>query len=63
MQIEVVDWVIAEEAKRPGDYKDEERAELKALRKQLVEGGEPIPARNQSIGEDFPPYREEKNPR
>jgi hypothetical protein len=63
MQIEILDWVIAEEAKRPGDYKDEERAKLKAVRKQLVDGGKPIPATNQSVGEYFPPSREEKNPK
>ena len=42
MQLEVLDWVIAEEAKRPGDFTDEERRVLQALRKKL-QGGKPLP--------------------
>jgi len=43
MQKEVLDWVIAEEAKRRGDFTDKERQELQDLRKQLVPGGKPLP--------------------
>jgi hypothetical protein len=42
MQLEVLDWVIAEESKRRGDFTDEERRELQALRKKLVKGGKPL---------------------
>jgi hypothetical protein len=42
MQLEALDWVIAEEAKRPADFKDKEQGHLQALRKKLVEGGKPL---------------------
>jgi hypothetical protein len=42
MQLEALDWVIAEEAKRPGDFKDEERKHLQQLRKKLVQGDKPL---------------------
>jgi hypothetical protein len=42
MQLEALDWVIAEEAKRPRDFKDEERMELERLRKELVQRGKPF---------------------
>jgi hypothetical protein len=44
MQREVLDWVIAEEAKRQGDFTDEERRELAGLRRKLGQGGKPLPA-------------------
>jgi len=43
MQLEVLDWVIAEEAKRPGDFTDAERRELQDLRKKLEKGGKSLP--------------------
>jgi hypothetical protein len=43
MQLDALDWIIAEEAKRSGDFKDEERKELRRIRKQLVESGKPLP--------------------
>jgi hypothetical protein len=45
MQCEALDWVIAEEAKRPKDFTDKEREGLQRVRKQL-EGGKPLPAGN-----------------
>jgi hypothetical protein len=43
MQLEALDWVIAEEAKRPRDFTDEERRHLQRLRKKLVKSGKPLP--------------------
>jgi hypothetical protein len=43
MQLEVLDWVIAEEAKQTDNYTDAERRELQTLRKKLVKGGKPLP--------------------
>jgi hypothetical protein len=43
MQRAVVDWVIAEEAKRPGDFKDAERRQLQQIRKKLVKSRKPLP--------------------
>jgi hypothetical protein len=43
MQLDALAWVIAAEAKRSGDYKDEERKELQRIRKKLVESGKPLP--------------------
>jgi hypothetical protein len=45
MQLDVLDWVIAEEAKRPRDFKDAERKKVQELRKKLVEGRKPLPVR------------------
>jgi hypothetical protein len=42
MQRQALDWVIAEEAKRPEDFKDEERRYLQKLRKELIKSGKPI---------------------
>jgi hypothetical protein len=42
MQLEALDWVIAEEAKRPGKFKDEERKHLQQLRQKLVQGDKPL---------------------
>jgi hypothetical protein len=42
MQLEVLDWVIAEEAKRRGDFTDEERRELQNFRKELLKGGKTL---------------------
>jgi hypothetical protein len=44
MQLEALDWVIAEEAKNPRKFKDEERKVLQQLRKKLVQGDKPLPA-------------------
>jgi hypothetical protein len=43
IQLEALDWVIAEETKRPGDFTDKEKQSLQKLRKRLVEGGKPLP--------------------
>jgi hypothetical protein len=43
MQVEVVDWVIAEEAKRPGDFIEEEKQYLQKTREKLVDSGKPLP--------------------
>lgn len=39
MQLEALDWVIAEEAKRPRDFIDAEKKYLQQLRKKLVKSG------------------------
>jgi hypothetical protein len=44
MQLEALDWVIAEEAKRPGDFKDEERTRLRQVRKKIAQADKPLPA-------------------
>ena len=44
IQLEALDWVIAEEAKRPRDFKDEEGEFLRKTRKELVKSGEPLEA-------------------
>ena len=46
MQLEILDWVIAQEAERPGDFTDKERRELQGIRKELVDSGKPLPAGN-----------------
>jgi hypothetical protein len=46
MQLEVLDWIIAEEAKRPQDFTDEERQTLQKYRNQLVQDNQPFPAGN-----------------
>jgi hypothetical protein len=43
MQLAALDWVIAAEAKRPRDFRDEERKKLQSLRKKLMGGGKPLP--------------------
>jgi hypothetical protein len=45
MQLQALDWVIAEEAKRRRDFTDKERKELQQLRKRLVKGGKPLPVK------------------
>jgi hypothetical protein len=42
MQLEILDWVIAEEAKRPKDYTDKDRQALRSLRKELVKDVKPL---------------------
>jgi hypothetical protein len=42
MQLEVLDWVIAEETKRRGDFTEAERRALQDLRKELVKGRQPL---------------------
>jgi hypothetical protein len=46
MQRMVLDWVIAEEGKRPKDFTDEERLSLRQLRKKLLRRGKPLPPGN-----------------
>ena len=46
MQLEALDWVIAEEAKDPKKFSDEERQYLKKLRQELKTGGKPLPPGN-----------------
>ncbi len=43
MQLEALDWVIAEEAKRPGDFSAKEQEGLQKIRKDLVKSGKPLP--------------------
>jgi hypothetical protein len=43
MQLEVLDWAIAEEAKRRNEFTGAERRELHDLRKELVKGGKALP--------------------
>jgi hypothetical protein len=43
MQREALEWVIAEEAKRPRDFTDKERRALQSRRKELAERGKPLP--------------------
>jgi hypothetical protein len=43
MQLEVLDWVIAEEAKRPQDFKDGEREHLQDIRKNLAQSRKALP--------------------
>lgn len=42
LQIETLEWVIAEEAKRPKDYIDEEREYLSSVLKELRDRKEPL---------------------
>lgn len=46
MQLEALDWIIAEEAKRPRDFTDNEKQALQKIRKKLVESGKPLPPGN-----------------
>lgn len=46
IQLEVLDWVIAEEAKRPADYSDEEREFVKMIREELLRRRVPMPPGN-----------------
>lgn len=46
LQLMVLDWIIGEEAKRPGDFTDVERKELSELRKTLIENKTPISGGN-----------------
>lgn len=46
MQLEVLDWVIAEEAKRPGDFTDKEKQVLQEIRQELVQGRKSLPPEN-----------------
>lgn len=51
MQLEALNWIIAEEAKHPGDFIDKEKQCLQKLRKELVEGSEPLPPGNYNASE------------
>ena len=42
IQLEVLDWVIAEEAKQPKEVSDMECQELQKIRQKLVTGGKPL---------------------
>ena len=44
LQLSVVDWVIAEEAKAPQNYPAEETEQLQKIRRSLMQGNEPLPA-------------------
>jgi len=46
IQLEVIDWVIAEEAKRPRDYSEKERQFLRDVRAMLVKIATPMPPGN-----------------
>ena len=45
-----VPTMIAEEAKRPGDFHPDEHALMKKLRQQIVESGKPLPPGNSTAG-------------
>jgi hypothetical protein len=45
MQLQALDWVIAEEAKRRGDFTDKERQKLQQLRKTLAKDGKTLPVK------------------
>ena len=49
MQLEVLDWVIAEEAKRPADFTDKEREKLTSLRDCLAKDKKPLPPGNYDL--------------
>lgn len=42
VQLEVVEWVILEESKQPTKYSEQEKKHLQEIRKELVEGGQPL---------------------
>ena len=42
LQLGILDWVIAAESERPGDFTDEERAELQKIRRELTASGKPL---------------------
>lgn len=42
MQVMVVDWIIAEEAKKPSDFTDGDRAYLAKFRADLIESHKPV---------------------
>jgi len=46
MQLEVLDWIIAEEAKQPKKYVDRERQYLQQVHQKLIEGKNPLPPGN-----------------
>ena len=46
IQLEALDWVIAEEAKSPKKFSDEERSHLQQIRRKLLTGGKPLPPGN-----------------
>jgi hypothetical protein len=46
MQLEILDWVIAEEAKRPADFTDKEKQGVHEIRQKLVKSGKPLPPGN-----------------
>jgi hypothetical protein len=45
IQIEVLEWTIAEEEKRPEDFSIEEREHLKAVLAKLRQSKDPLPPR------------------
>jgi hypothetical protein len=52
LQVMVIDWVIEQESKRPADFTDKERAELKGIRDELLKSGKPID-RGNYLGDDI----------
>jgi hypothetical protein len=52
MQLDVLDWIIVEEAKRPRDFTDKEKQYLEKLRKDLVKSGKPLPSGNYYANEE-----------
>jgi hypothetical protein len=55
IQLEVLDWVIAEETKKPKSYIDEERKALADMRAELVKTGNAIPPGSYYATEFLPP--------
>lgn len=46
IQLEAIDWVIAEEAKEPEKFSDAERKRLQQIREKLTTDKKPLPPRN-----------------
>jgi len=55
LQLENLDWVIAEEAKRPREFEDKERTYLQEIRKELVKSGKPLTGRGSQITPEIDP--------
>jgi hypothetical protein len=51
MQLDALDWVIAEEAKRPRDFTDKERQYLQKIRNKLVKDGKALPPGSHRVEE------------
>jgi hypothetical protein len=58
MQLNALDWVIAEEAKRPRDFKNEEIKHLQRVRKELLQSGKPLPVQAPGSYEGFRPVHD-----
>ena len=46
IQLEVLDWVIAEEGKSPKKFSNKEKSNLQQIRRKLLTGGKPLPPGN-----------------